>query len=116
MKFTPIIVGLSLLLTACSRQDAKFTKQITGTWIDSKRGTIVYSPDGSFTITKGTSTNVYWFTGLWQIQNGILTDTITNASNTNWPWMGQTLRYHIQRLDDHRFEIEEASPIVKYTR
>jgi hypothetical protein len=107
---------LSLLLTACSRQDNKFSKQIVGTWKDSKRGTTVYSPDGSFTITKGTSTNVYWFSGTWQIKDGILNDTITNASNTNWPWMGEAMRFHVIRLDGRRLEIESASPIVKYTR
>jgi hypothetical protein len=112
MKFAPAIIFLSLLLTACSRQNSK----IVGTWKDSKRGTTVFSHDGSFSITKGTSTNIYWFDGIWKIENGILDETITNCSNTNWPWMGQKMQFHIIHLDGHKLEIEEKNPTIKYSR
>jgi hypothetical protein len=112
MKFALTIIILSLLLTACSRQN----KKIVGTWNSKGGNTIVFAPDGGFSITKGTATNVYWFTGVWKIENGILDETITNCSNTNWPWIDQELQFHIIHLEGHQLEIEEARPIIKYTR
>jgi hypothetical protein len=112
MKFALTITLSSLMLTACSRQDSK----IVGTWNSKGGNTIVFAPDGSFSITRETSPNVYWLSGIWKIKNGILAETITNCSNTNWPWMGQELQFHLIHLDGHRLKIEEASPIVKYTR
>jgi len=113
MKSALTIIILSLLLTACSRQNEK----IVGTWSSKGGNTVVFAPDGSFSIhTKGTATNVYFLTGVWKIENGFLDETITNCSNTNWPWMGEQLQFRIIHVANHQLEIEEASPIVKYTR
>jgi hypothetical protein len=114
MKFTLIIVALSLLLTACSRQDAKFSKQIIGTWTspnNRKSATIVYAPDSSFSMIPQTPNDTNVWSGIWQIRDSILIETFTNSHFT-----GLEVRYHINRLDSHHFEFEEVSPTHKYQR
>ena|ERR1039457_2137838 len=114
MKFTPIIVALSLLLTACSRQDAKLSKQIIGSWTNTNHGkssTIIYAPDSSFSMIPQTPSDTNVLSGIWQIKDSILIVTFTNSS-----FAGLEVRYHINRLDSHHFEYEEVSPTHKFQR
>jgi hypothetical protein len=118
MKFTPIIVALSLLLTACSRQDSKLSKQIVGTWTSTsngKSGTIVYAPDGSFSMTTQSPSDANALSGIWQIKDSILIVTFTNSPNMS-RLAGWEVRYHINHLDSHHLEFEEVSPTHKYQR
>jgi len=114
MKFTPLFVALSLLLTGCSRQDAKFSKQIIGTWTSTsngKSGTIVYAPDSSFSMITQTSSDTNALSGIWQIKDSILIVTFKNSRLAGWE-----VRYHINHLDSHNLEFEEVSPTHKYQR
>lgn len=112
MKYIPIILVLSLLLTGCGR-DAKLTKQIPGTWKHEKTATqsatvftstTTISSDGSFTYirvyNKRPLTNA--FAGTWQIRDGFLFMTLTNMSDQS-PDMpaGSILKSRIIQLDDH---------------
>src|SRR5271154_3278972 len=57
MKNIVTILTLSLLLTACSRQDAKLSKQIVGTWQSKGAGTLSFKSDASFLFKVRTTTN-----------------------------------------------------------
>jgi hypothetical protein len=114
MKYTLIIVALSLLTTACGRQDAKLSKQIVGTWSSSRQhSTETYASDGSFLtlVQMQYKTNIY--AGTWQITGGIMVETYTNAP---FHLAGQTFQFRIHSLDDHELEYEAISPIFRFTR
>jgi hypothetical protein len=86
MKFTPIIFALGLLLTGCSRHDAKLADQVAGTWM-SAHTVWTLSPDGSFhSRLAGTNDNVIKeaiYDGTWSVQDGFLVTTITKRSSQN---------------------------------
>jgi hypothetical protein len=105
---------LSLLLTVCSGQDADLSKQIIGTWTsDDKQSTETYAPDGSFLTLTRASNHTNSFAGTWQIKDGIMIETFTNAP---FHLTGQIFQYRIHVLDGHQLEYEAISPIFKYTR
>jgi hypothetical protein len=75
MKHTTVILALSLLLTACSRHDAEFTKQIPGTWkqeLRSYTNTLTIVSDGSFAFSRFTTNadTTFTNTGTWLIRDG----------------------------------------------
>ena len=115
MKYTPIILALSLLLTACSGPDAKLSRQITGSWIhhDYRMQTVyIYAPNGSFTGVSTTSdipihTN-FVFAGTWRVQDRILILTYTKVPDENPSSVGAVLRYPIRQLDDHQLLAGDA--------
>ena len=114
MKFTPIILALSLLLTACSGPDAKLSRQIVGTWTHHDYGgqtEYVYAPNGSFsgdtTITE-TQSRTNAFAGTWRIQDGVLILTYTNVPEQSLASAGTVLRYKIRQVDDHQLLAGDA--------
>lgn len=111
-RFVFIITIAGLSLAGCGRLDDK----IVGNWKSGKNGTMSFSADGTWRTVKHSSTNIYWFTGTWKIKNDILTMTVTNSSDTNWPFFGESQEYHIRNLTGHQLEFEHSSPIIKYTR
>jgi hypothetical protein len=114
MKCPLIILALSLLMTACSRQDAKLSKQIVGTWSSSSQHSMeTYAPDGTFLtlVQMQNKTNVY--AGTWQITNGIMVETYTNAP---FHLTGQTFQFRIYSLNDHQLEYEAISPVFRFVR
>ena len=77
-KSIVFILVLSAILTGCSRRDAKLTKAVIGDWTSGIRET-VWKPDGSFTASYHYARGTVTFTGTWQIKDGVLISTITNA-------------------------------------
>jgi major membrane immunogen (membrane-anchored lipoprotein) len=118
MKNTPIILALSLLLTACSRHDAEFTKQVPGNWKHegtSTRDTGTYastttiSPDGTFSYIRQWNERplTYTMAGTWQIKDGFMLMTVTNRSDQNMgAKVGEIIKSRIIRLDDRQFVYE----------
>lgn len=92
MKYAPIILALSLLLTGCGR-DARLAKEIPGAWKhegkDAKGNTcaitMTISPNHTFSYYRVWNerplTNT--FSGTWQIRDGFLLLTLTNRSGPN---------------------------------
>jgi hypothetical protein len=114
MKFTPIILALSLLLTGCSGPDAKFSRQIVGAWTHHDYGgqtEYVYAPNGSFsgdtTITE-TQSRTNSFAGTWRIQDGVLILTYTKVPEQSLAPAGTVLRYKIRQVDDHQLLAGDA--------
>ena len=116
MKFTPIILALSLLLTACSRHDTKLAKQIAGTWAgEAEAGTMAFAPNGSFVIAKKSDTNI--FAGTWQIKDGDLIMTLTNAPIIHGHSLaGGVTRCKIVSMDAHQFVYSSAGRAVTLSR
>ena len=111
MKHTPIILALSLLLTACSRHDAEFTKQIPGVWRQevhpklpgSYTNTLTIVPDGTFAYSRFTTKADTTFTnaGTWLIRGGRIVLTATTRSGTHPLSLGELFKAEIVYLDDH---------------
>jgi hypothetical protein len=107
MKHTTIILALSLLLTACSRHDAEFTKQIPGTWkqeLSSFTNTLTIVPDGSFSFSRTILTNNdfdFTNTGTWVIRGGRIVMTATNQIGAHPLPLGAFFKAEIVHLDDH---------------
>jgi len=104
MKFTLPIFALILLLTGCSNtpSDAELRQKVQGTWMPyhDSRKTTEHKADGSF-VFKFTLelTNEMTAEGTWQIKDGFMVTTITNAS---WPDAKlEVNRYKIVHIDDH---------------
>jgi hypothetical protein len=118
MKYTPIILILSLLLTACSRHDAELTQKIPGSWKHvgtSTRDDSTYSssttilPDGTFSYIRQRNERplTYTMAGTWQIKHGFMLMTITNRSDQNMgAKLGEVSKCRIIRLDDHQLVYE----------
>ena len=116
MKFTPIILGLSLLLTACSRHDTKLARQIAGTWTgDALAGTMALAPNGSFVIARKSDTNI--LAGTWKINDGDLVMTLTNAAIMDGHSLaGGVTRCKIISIDAHQFVSRSAGRVVTLSR
>jgi hypothetical protein len=123
MKYTPIIMAVSLLVAGCGR-DGKLTKKIPGVWkrdgtstggTDTFTSTMTISPDGTFSYFRAWNekplTNT--FAGTWQIRGGIMFMTLTNRSgpNPNIPAGVTPMQARIIRLDDHQL-VEEMDGIT----
>jgi hypothetical protein len=106
MKYTPTILALSLLLTACSRHDAEFTKQIPGTWKQELRtytNTLTIVPNGSFSFSRFTTNDQDTFTntGTWRIRGGGIVMTATKQIGAHPLPLGDFFKAKIIHLDDH---------------
>jgi len=106
MKNTTIILALSLLLTACSRHDAEFTKQIPGVWrqeLRSYTNTLTVTSDGSFAFSRFTTNTDTTFTntGTWLIRDGHIVLTATNQIGVHPLPLGEFFKAEIVHLDDH---------------
>jgi hypothetical protein len=137
MKFTPIIAALSLLLTSCSRQDAKLSRQIAGTWeMDvplnmttfSWTNPVIYkwtiSSNGGFSQSLGHISALVTYQGTWLVEDGELVLTFTNALGTgshkpDSTVVGRVHRCKIIHVDDHQFVIRasgDTNMLITLTR
>ena len=106
MKYTPVLLALSLFLTACSHHDAEFTKQIPGVWkqeLRSSTNTLTIVPDGSFAFSRFTTNADTTFTnaGTWMIRDGGIVLTATTRSGAHPLSLGVLFKADIIHLDDH---------------
>jgi hypothetical protein len=119
MKYTPIILALSLLLTACSRHDAKLTKKISGTWNGDTNAVMAMSPDGGFSQTLYTDGRPIVFEGTWQVTNNFLNLTITNEIQKDGKLNVPThivRRFEVVHVDDHQFVYGSKGDTITLTR
>jgi hypothetical protein len=110
MKYTPIILAFSIFLTACSRHDAsrndaKFTKQIPGTWKQELRtytNTLTIVPDGSFSFSRLTTDadTTFTNTGTWRIRDGGIVLTATKQIGAHPLPLGDFFKAQIVHLDE----------------
>ena len=115
MKFSPIILGFSLLLTACSRQDAKLTRTITGAWSgEAGAWTMSFAPDGSYVMARKSDTNI--LAGTWQIKDGDLIRTMTNVFILQGSPDGGVIRCKIVSMDDHQLVYTSAGRTFTLSR
>ncbi len=125
MKNTPIILVLSLLLTACSQSDTTLSQRIVGTWtnqsLDDKKNALAVSSDGSFLLMAPQpdhTTNI--MAGSWQISDAVYIMTFTNvtSTSTHHPSVGQTAHFRVLHLDEHTFAYydEESHLTNSYSR
>ena len=91
MKRIFLLLALGLSLTACKRHDTTLRQQVAGSWTIEKAGKMTIAADGSYSIQ-----GRHIYVGTWQIADGVLVMTHTNA-----PIPGVE-RYKIIRVDDHQ--------------
>ena len=101
MKYALTFVLLVLLLTGCNR-DARLSRKVVGTWQAGSSMTEVFKDDGSFLFSQWHSNQTNAFSGTWQVKNGFLSMTLTNAtapgSNDH---AGDSVSFKIVRVDAH---------------
>jgi hypothetical protein len=121
MKSPLIFAIVALVSVGCSKHsrpesggDTYILKRIVGTWkVDetspkgvSALGVNSILKDGTFTsrgtLNRGDFHMDIAFAGTWQINQGILIETITNTSNTNLIHFGLVTRDTILSVDDQR--------------
>ena len=101
MKFALTFAALTLLLMGCSR-DAKLSREITGTWQVDSSMTEEFKSGGSFLFSQWHSNQTNNFSGEWQIKNGLLILTLTNATGPRTDGdVGDTVRFKIIHVDAH---------------
>jgi hypothetical protein len=106
MKHAFAFLALSLLLTACGRNDARLQRQVTGTWVvevgNNIRSVNLIRPDGSYAakVTGFTNGSVVMIEGTFRVKNGELIETVTKSSQTNEK-VPFTVHGKIIRLNEH---------------
>jgi hypothetical protein len=117
MRYTPIFLALSLLLTGCGR-DAMLTKEIPGAWQREGKDThgntctitMSIAPNNTFAYSRVWNEHPFTntFAGTWRIEGGFLLLTLTNRSgpNPNIPAGVTPIKSRIVHLDKDQL-IEE---------
>jgi hypothetical protein len=104
MKSTLTLILLSILITGCSRSDAKIHRQIIGSW---NGGSMTFEADGSFRAQFPTPAE--WTQeqdGTWDVKDGYLIMTVTNSRARNEPVIlpvGHVSRCKVTFSDAHTF-------------
>jgi hypothetical protein len=117
MRVTLIILGLSLLLTACSRSDADLRRQVVGTWTREETSTMNIAPNGGYTLVAREPNRTNLFAGTWQIRNGVFILTLTNApAAPGGSRVGTVELYTIEFVDDHQLVCQQCGQTITLTR
>lgn len=105
-RYLLLLFGLSLLLAGCNKtpSDAVIRQQIVGAWTYEQNGAFTFTPDGSWSILESSNSLKSTYAGTWQIQNGILTMMMTNASSK-----GGIAKCKILRVDNHQLVFQDVS-------
>jgi hypothetical protein len=111
MRFIFSLIALSLLLTSCSRNDARMQRELKGTWVtdfpDEVHGALIHSTcviqaDGSYfgRLDGYTNGNVVTLEGKIYVKDGVMVNTCTKHSDARA--MVPFVRHdRIVRIDDH---------------
>lgn len=115
-NFIAIIFAFGLILTACSSRDTKLTRMVAGRWMHGTHE-IALLLDGrffeSFQPPKGTLT----YAGTWQIRDGILSFTVTNASGPEpHEPVGSVDRGKIVSVDAHHLIYKCEGQTIRLSR
>ena len=110
------ILALSSILTACAKRDTKLAREIRGTWSHGAHA-IAMTPDGSFSESFSSKSGTNIFDGTWQVSDGFLIFTVTNASGTHpGTAIGSEERYKIIRADAHQLVYEMNGQTITLNR
>ena len=124
--FKGIILLLISFITVCSVQakdvnsiDTDFRKKLVGVWLVEHKsprltanGEVNLISDGTFNtwtnlISKGKIIKSIRYKGFWEVNNGILIETITEANDPKA--VGKVTKDKILRVDDKEFEWKSSS-------
>jgi hypothetical protein len=110
--------ALLLLLTACNRNsDARLQGKLPGTWTTSHdyigftdTSTVTVGPTGAYDmqvteVSSNGTTRIFTLSGICDVRNGLLIDTITKHSQTDVP-LPVISTSSIVRLDTHELVIK----------
>jgi hypothetical protein len=125
MRHALTFLLLGLLLTGCVSHDANLSWHISGTWSRAggdlpvksdggflswtltDPGSLIISPDGSFSASWGVGKDMAVYHGKWRVKSGMLILTSPNGGSTS----------KIILLDEHQFVYEGTSgEVVKMQR
>ena len=119
MKYPSLILGLSLLLVGCNRQDAQLQKKVIGSWARDTYFQMTLSPDGSF-VSHWTTTNASpTYKGTWKVQAGTMISTITNCianGTTNFERVGSVDSFTIVRANSKELVYSNQNQIITFRR
>jgi hypothetical protein len=119
MRFTFTFVLLSLLFIGCSRRDAKFRDQVTGTWTLNDKFETRLSADGSFVSHWALSNKSLTYQGTWKIQDAVMVSTLTNCiaeGTTNFERVGSVDYFAIIRADSTGLVFSNNNQMISFTR
>ncbi len=113
------MVALSLLLFGCSR-DARLQKEVVGSWARDSYFKMTLSPNGSFVSQWTAPDKSLTYRGIWKIQDGKITTTITNymaegytqSSSQSGAWE----HYAIIRADAAKLVYSNDNQIISFRR
>lgn len=106
---------LCLVLTACGNGDAVLSTKLVGTWTNTNSDTFTFSSNGSFA-TKSAPPPTADYQGTWEIADGVLYSTITNAVGSNTVAFGRPLGFKIVELDEHKLVYKVADRTFSWSR
>lgn len=111
MKLTLAIAALVAGMTACSirQSDAEIRRELVGTWVaDWDYSKIIENrADGTCVSTFTVNlTNSMTFVGVWQVKDGMIYSTITNAARSGEPSGAESNK--IVSIDDRRLVVLSA--------
>ncbi len=109
IRLTVAFALLTLLLTACDNHI--FPDQMAGTWTNKNADTMTFTSDGAFS-TGSSSPATSNYQGTWQITNGTLISTITNAPEK----FTRPVSFKIMRLDEHTLSYKAADKTFTWSR
>ena len=132
MNFRALIfVMFPLLIVGCGHArpltDSDITDKMVGNWKTdavlptgaTASGTVSIFRDGSLTcstkfVREARTLNIF-YTGTWQVDKGLLIETIKTTSHSNLLAVGLVTRDKILRLDDKKlvFEVESGNIITR---
>jgi hypothetical protein len=95
MKYTSLVIALSLLLFGCSRRDAQLQKQVVGSWKTQGASVTSFDSRGTFKVSFPAHTNQLT-QGTWFVKDGAIVITITKSTQIR---SGITDRLKIVRVD-----------------
>jgi VCBS repeat-containing protein len=103
--------AIALVFTGCSpahhQSDADIRQNVSGTWTRDVYGTMTIAPDGSWSNMVLNSNLTNFYSGTWQLKDGVIIMTLTNTSvSDESSTIGRTKQYNVIHVDDHHFVYE----------
>lgn len=126
MRFISAFLLLSLLLTACGRQDksqetsgdAKLRQKITGVW-SSEHGVIRFASDGTSYADFTNGTRIWTYRSTWELKDGVIIARITSVGvqgTTNYEQVGTVEHLKIISVTDHSLVYDGDGQSISLSR
>ena len=110
--------------SAPSQSDAEIRQKIVGTWIIdvgttngaySAKGTVTYSTNGCYVakarVLDGGKAHEERYEGLWHVEDGVLTDTVTNTVGIPFPQGNIFEHAKVLRVNENELVLESGKRI-----